>query len=89
MHLDSPSARLILPTLRFLRCVFYGDLYPNKECYNENTARNIALLIEARKKFAYGATTDYLAEKNCIGFVRQGDATHQGCAVILSNKENG
>jgi len=45
--------------------------------------------MEARKKFAYGPTTDYFAEKNCIGFVRQGDATHQGCAVILSNKESG
>lgn len=70
-------------------CVFYGDLYPNKECYNDNTARNIALLIEARRKFAYGPTVDYFAEKNCIGFVRKGDATHQGCAIILSNKENG
>jgi len=70
-------------------CVFYGDLYPNKECYNNNTARNIALLIEARRKFAYGPTVDYFAEKNCIGFVRKGDATHQGCAIILSNKENG
>lgn len=85
---SSCSPKLLL-IFCFLRCVFYGDLYPNKECYNENTARNIALLIEARKKFAYGPTTDYLAEKNCIGFVRKGDATHQGCAVILSNKEDG
>ncbi|KAF8968147.1 glycoside hydrolase family 13 protein [Flammula alnicola] len=70
-------------------CVFYGDLYPNKECYNENIARNITLLLEARKKFAYGPTEDYLAHPNYIGFVRKGDATHQGCAVILSNKEDG
>ncbi|KAF4614271.1 hypothetical protein D9613_007816 [Agrocybe pediades] len=70
-------------------CLFYGDLYPNKEGYDANVARNIILLVEARKKFAYGATEDYLAEKNCIGFVRKGDATHPGCAVILSNKEDG
>jgi len=53
----------LLPIFCFLRCVFYGDLYPNKECYNENTARNIALLIEARKKFAYGPTTDYFVRR--------------------------
>ncbi|KDR76242.1 hypothetical protein GALMADRAFT_247535 [Galerina marginata CBS 339.88] len=70
-------------------CLFYGDLYPNKEGYNENTARNIYLLIEARKNFAFGPTEDYLAEKNCIGFVRKGNATHQGCAVILSNRDEG
>lgn len=70
------------------RCVFYGDLYPNKECYSENIARNITLLIEARQRFAYGATDDYLAHPNYIGFVRRGDATHPGCAVILSNKED-
>lgn len=67
--------------------MFYGDLYPNKEGYNPNTARNVTLLMEARKKFAYGATQDYLAYHNCIGFVRKGDATHPGCAVVLSNKQ--
>ena len=72
----------------FLSCVFYGDLYPNHEGYNENTARNLTLLIEARKKFAYGPTEEYLADKNCIGFVRKGTATHNGCAVIMSNKED-
>ncbi|CAA7267009.1 unnamed protein product [Cyclocybe aegerita] len=72
-----------------LPCVFYGDLYPNRECYNENIARNIALLIEARKNFAYGPTEDYNADRNCIGFVRKGDTTHKGCAVVLSNREDG
>ncbi|KAF8183952.1 glycoside hydrolase family 13 protein [Pholiota molesta] len=70
-------------------CVYYGDLYPNKEAYNENIARNITLLMQARKNFAYGPTEDYFHHSNCIGFVRRGDATHQGCAVILSNKEDG
>ncbi|TFK40368.1 glycoside hydrolase family 13 protein [Crucibulum laeve] len=70
-------------------CVFYGDLYPNREGYNENTARNITLLIEARKMFAYGATEDYFHDRNCIGFVRRGDENHPGCAVILSNKDEG
>lgn len=70
-------------------CVFYGDLYPNKECYNEEVARNIKLLMEARKMFAYGNTEDYSSDRNCIGFIRRGTATHPGCAVILSNKQEG
>jgi len=69
-------------------CVFYGDLYPNPECYNENIARNLALLIEARKHFAYGPTIDYFLYKNCIGFVRLGSDMRPGCAVILSNRED-
>ncbi|KAF8825136.1 hypothetical protein HHX47_DHR7000659 [Lentinula edodes] len=68
-------------------CVFYGDLYPNTECFNENIARNLELLVKARKLYAYGGTQDYPSTKNCIGFVRMGDSTHSGCAVILSNRE--
>ncbi|KAJ7126978.1 glycoside hydrolase family 13 protein [Mycena epipterygia] len=68
-------------------CVFYGDLYPNEECYDENVSQNLTLLIEARKKFAYGACQDYLQDHNCIGFVRMGDSLHPGCAVMLSNAE--
>lgn len=67
--------------------MFYGDLYPNKECYDENVARNLKLLIEARKLFAYGLTEDYFVYKNCIGFVRLGNEQHTGCAVLLSNWE--
>ncbi|KAJ7170700.1 glycoside hydrolase family 13 protein [Mycena crocata] len=68
-------------------CVFYGDLYPNDECYTENVAKKLTLLIEARKKYAYGPCEDYLQDHNCIGFVRRGDSFHPGCAVIMSNKE--
>lgn len=41
--------------------------------------------MRARKKFAYGLQTDYFLHRNCIGFVREGDSTHQGCAVLISN----
>ncbi|KAJ6531810.1 glycoside hydrolase superfamily [Mycena capillaripes] len=68
-------------------CVFYGDLYPNEECYNENISKSLTLLIEARKKFAYGLCHDYFQDPKCIGFVRMGDLLHPGCAVMLSNKE--
>ncbi|KAI0078840.1 glycoside hydrolase family 13 protein [Panus rudis PR-1116 ss-1] len=67
-------------------CVFYGDLYPNKECYDEKVAAGLRQLMLARKKFAYGIQRDYFREKNCIGFVREGNARHPGgCAVLISN----
>ncbi|KAK2460347.1 hypothetical protein APHAL10511_007736 [Amanita phalloides] len=79
---------LILLRGRGHPCVFYGDLYPNPECYSENIALNLALLIAVRKLFAYGPTNDYLVHKNCIGFVRLGNEQHAGCAVLLSNRED-
>ncbi|KAI0322613.1 glycoside hydrolase family 13 protein [Amylostereum chailletii] len=66
-------------------CVFYGDLYPNHECYDEDTARSLARLMQARKDHAYGKQTDYFHYRNCIGFARAGDASHAGCVVVLSN----
>ncbi|KAJ2917423.1 hypothetical protein MD484_g2971, partial [Candolleomyces efflorescens] len=67
-------------------CVFYGDLYPNQEGYNDQTARALKILVEARKNYAYGEQQDYFTERNCIGFVRKGDRGHPGCVVLVSNK---
>ncbi|KAI1797146.1 alpha amylase [Ganoderma leucocontextum] len=72
-------------------CVFYGDLYTNEECYDPSIADGLKRLMTARKKFAYGARTDYFSHPNCIGFVRQGDpgsgTGRGGCAVLLSNAD--
>ncbi|PIL35604.1 hypothetical protein GSI_02332 [Ganoderma sinense ZZ0214-1] len=76
-------------------CVFYGDLYPNEECYDPSIAKGLKRLMEARKNFAYGARTDYFMHQNCIGFVRRGDREpgtghgHGGCAVLISNADSG
>jgi len=72
-------------------CVFCGDLYPNEECHDENIAAGIRLLLQARKKFAYGTQRDYFLESNCIGFVREGDTSRRssnGCVVIMSNADH-
>ena len=45
--------------------------------------------METRKKHAYGECTDYFHSRNCIGFVRAGDASHGGCAVLVSNAPPG
>jgi len=67
-------------------CVFYGDLYPNNECYREETADGLKILIEARKNHAYGKTKDYFTDRSCVGFVRMGTRQHLGCTVVISYK---
>jgi hypothetical protein len=44
-------------------------------------------LIKARKDFAYGEQRDYFDDAHCIGWTREGDDEHSGCAVVLSNKD--
>ena len=38
---------------------------------------------------AYGIQRDYFDHPNCIGWTREGDDEHGGCAVLLSNSEGG
>ncbi|MEG2336044.1 alpha-amylase domain-containing protein, partial [Chryseobacterium sp.] len=45
-------------------------------------------LLKARKENAYGLQRDYFEDANCLGWVREGDEEHQGCAVVLSNKDS-
>ncbi|KAI0250198.1 glycoside hydrolase family 13 protein [Lactifluus subvellereus] len=65
-------------------CVFYGDLYPNDECYDASIAQGLALLLRARRNFAYGPSKDYLEHRSCIGFVRMGDTSRGSCVVLIS-----
>ena len=46
-------------------------------------------LIQLRKNFAYGTQRDYFDHANCIGWVREGDEAHEGCAVLMSNGDAG
>lgn len=46
-------------------------------------------IIRARKLFAYGETRDYWDHANCVGWVRVGDAGHDGLAVVLCNGDEG
>ncbi|KAA1467518.1 glycoside hydrolase family 13 protein [Dentipellis sp. KUC8613] len=66
-------------------CVFYGDLYPNRECYHESVAQGLRILLNARKRFAFGDLKDYFQDRHYIGFARMGDSKHPGCAVVVSN----
>ena len=78
-------------------CVFYPDLFGTSykdygKDGNEyeiflNKVDGIEELLKARKNFAYGEQKDYFEDANCLGWIREGDDEHSGCAVVLSNKD--
>jgi len=68
-------------------CVFFGDLYPNKECYDAETASGLRVLLKIRKNIASGPVTDYWENKNYIGWIRRGQG-HKIFAAIISNADS-
>lgn len=82
-------------------CIFYPDLYGAHYTGHGNDGNeheifldkcdSIENLITARKKYAYGLQRNYLDHPNCIGWTREGDQENEqsGCAVLLSNGEEG
>ena len=52
-----------------------------------NKVDGIEALIIARKEYAYGTQRDYFEDANCLGWTREGDGEHRGCAVLMSNKD--
>src|SRR5690606_4540976 len=88
---------LILLRESGLPCVFYPDLYgaqyrdtgedgQEHEIFLEKTEK-IEELLKIRKLFAYGFQRDYFEDANCLGWTREGDEDHFGCAVVLSNRD--
>lgn len=82
-------------------CIFYPDLYgahytgkghdgDDHEIFLDK-CENLELLLTARKQFAYGMQRDYFDHNNCIGWTREGsdDQSGSGCAVLLSNGDDG
>ncbi len=80
-------------------CVFYPDLYGAnyKDSGSDGGEYNIYMpkvehieeLMQARCDYAHGAQRDYFDHANCIGWIREGDEQHSGCAVVISNGDNG
>ena len=90
---------LILLRLEGYPCVFYPDLYgaSYKDKGRDGNEYEIWLskvkelegLLKARNFYAYGYQRDYFDHNNCIGFIREGDDEHSGCAVVMSNGGEG
>ncbi|BGP33020.1 hypothetical protein JCM10296v2_004809 [Rhodotorula toruloides] len=66
-------------------CVFGGDLWGCKSEPAVEPISGLAELVKARRWFAYGPTRDYWDHANCLGWIREGDADHDGCAVVICN----
>jgi alpha-amylase len=80
-------------------CLFYPDLFganykdkgkdgneyeiymPKVDC--------IELLLRARCDHSFGVQRSYFDHPNCIGWTREGDDLHSGCAVVVSNGDRG
>jgi alpha-amylase len=99
-HWFKPLAyALILLRREGYPCLFYPDLYgahymdkgKNGNDYEIflNAVQELPALLNARKDYAYGTQRDYFDSPNCIGWTREGDEEHKGCAVVLSNGDAG
>lgn len=81
---------LILLMEKGYPCIFYGDYYGMAgESSPHKTI--IDILLDARRKYAYGEQFYYFDHPNTVGFVRKGDEEHpgSGLAMLISNSEDG
>lgn len=85
-----PAYGLILLMRDGYPCVFYGDYYRTRD--NESPHHLILdILLDARRRFAFGDQHDYFDHPNTVGFVRLGDDAHpgSGLALLISNSDKG
>lgn len=92
---------LILLREQGMPCIFYPHLYEAKyiekgrdgsDVYVEmNKVVGMEQILIARKEFAYGNQNDYFDHPNTVGWTREGvpELESSGCAVIMSNSEEG
>lgn len=71
-------------------CVFWGDLYgiPHDGI---QAVYELRILMQIRRRYAYGCRHDYFDDANVVGFTREGDDDHpdSGLAVIVSDGAGG
>ena len=67
--------------------MFFADLYglPNDRI---PAVAELPLLLEIRRRFAYGTQVDFFDEPDLVAWVRSGDGDHEqsGCVVVLSSR---
>ncbi|PZX61379.1 alpha-amylase [Algoriphagus ratkowskyi] len=78
-------------------CVFYPDLFgasywdkgDDGQDYEIfiNKVDGLEAMLYVRKDFAFGTQRDYFESMNTIGWTREGDEEHSGCAVVMSNAD--
>ena len=80
-------------------CIFYTDLYGASYTDKGSDGNDYEIflpkcdeleaLLKSRANYAYGEQRDYFDHGNCVGWTRAGDDEHGGCAVVLSNGDEG
>jgi len=72
-------------------CVFYGDYYGIPHSNIPEGRGWLDQMLQARKKYAYGAQNDYIDDPDYIGWTREGDDEHSGSglAVVLTDSREG
>jgi alpha-amylase len=80
-------------------CIFYPDLfgahYTDKGRDGNDheiflpAIEELPVLLRTRRDHAHGMQHMYFDHANCIGFTREGDEEHSGCAVLISNGDDG
>lgn len=71
--------------------VFYGDYKGIPSDKYKGFKSVLDKLMKLRKNKAYGAQHDYIDNRDCIGWTREGDAEHKdsGLAVVISDGKGG
>jgi len=81
---------LILLMEKGYPCLFYGDYYGTMG--NKSPHKFIIeLLLDIRKKYAFGEQINYFDHPSVVGFIRKGDKEHQGSGLcmLISNDKDG
>lgn len=66
-------------------CIFYGDYYGIGGKQSPHRAV-LDILLDARRKYAYGEQDNYFDHPNTAGFVRRGDAEHPGSGLACLSR---
>ena len=69
-------------------CVFFGDYYGVQGKPSPHT-KILDILLDARRKYAYGEQIEYFDHPSTIGFIRKGDEQHPGLVFLMSNDQEG
>lgn len=71
-------------------CLFYGDYYGINGEKSPHT-KILDILLDARRKYAYGDQMDYFDHPSTVGFIRTGDEEHAGSGLVflMSNDAEG
>lgn len=99
-HWFKPIAyALILLRKNGYPCIFYPDLFGASYWDKGEDGQDYEIFLDrvdelenllyARKDFAFGTQRDYFESADLIGWTREGNEEHSGCAVVLSNKDGG